>query len=838
MTMAFHNPEMRIWRNLISCRLKLMQMRPPQIPFISCTNVDFYPEDKSRICSIIEDIDENAVRWVETVQSVHARGITHFLELGPADVLCGLVRDIKPQTLCLSAGRKGSEAEGMRQTVARLYALGFLPAQRIHALSKQTANTSTLQTETLPSSHEDPSIPLLDDVKQILASIVAKEASAIKAHMDLRHNLGIRSSRFPLIVQEAEQRFTTEIPFEKLLHVVTVGDLAQALHTCLRPSEVKEDTPHTSQPHEEQNHLRRFALCLQENTHYLNPIAFDAQGPFPTSTLPPQTPCDSDPALHQGDHILVIGEMPVLSVLYTAFAALGCHLFFVTPTTPSPQELQRLESLGAHLEIIAAPGQNGVLPALDYLKSQHARMDAVFSTYHFTQHISDAFDKALEYFQPRYALTLDSLEFLENTSSPSLFQAVQSAQDSSTHASAPLRHLWFSLNKEQEHNAFFRNQTAGDMLVRELLYGKETHIVWARNTATSLSILPPTNRDQHIGRVYRSQDFPLTRPKQEDRTSPFTFFEGECHFSCSSDTYLRNQHLATVDDIKGYTVPHAAILEALAQAVLQHQPWLHFIGFGDIRWQAPLPVPEGITRECRIHAHTSIWLQQETNPIRVCPSVFEAQELLPNGRKKATFTTVCHAFPLVTPSPQTISPLWAHPFQPDSITLTAENTEIHSCPTDTTSSLSPETQRNANKPRLLTADLNNFYVNHKLPPEKRLLHHCEALADNFWHATIEAPKTSVALNTFSGYYFLARTFECLLQFVEMTIETQMQRQMHLAGTALLRQQYLPPAEGTHIYLHQTFQDNARVQFDAQIAAENGDIVLLLQGVEYLEACTQ
>lgn len=34
------------------------------------------------------------VRWVESVRFMHAQGVTHFVELGPKDVLCGLIRRI------------------------------------------------------------------------------------------------------------------------------------------------------------------------------------------------------------------------------------------------------------------------------------------------------------------------------------------------------------------------------------------------------------------------------------------------------------------------------------------------------------------------------------------------------------------------------------------------------------------------------------------------------------------------------------------------------------------------------------------------------------------------
>lgn len=47
--------------------------------------------------------------------------------------------------------------------------------------------------------------------------------------MDLRYDLALRSSRFPLILQEAEQRLGLSVNFEDLLQVATIGDLARAL---------------------------------------------------------------------------------------------------------------------------------------------------------------------------------------------------------------------------------------------------------------------------------------------------------------------------------------------------------------------------------------------------------------------------------------------------------------------------------------------------------------------------------------------------------------------------------------------------------------------------------
>jgi [acyl-carrier-protein] S-malonyltransferase len=43
-----------------------------------------------------------AVHWVECVQSLVAIGPTHFIEVGPGKVLCGLLRQIDPNQKSLN----------------------------------------------------------------------------------------------------------------------------------------------------------------------------------------------------------------------------------------------------------------------------------------------------------------------------------------------------------------------------------------------------------------------------------------------------------------------------------------------------------------------------------------------------------------------------------------------------------------------------------------------------------------------------------------------------------------------------------------------------------------
>ena len=63
----------------------------------------------------------------------------------------------------------------------------------------------------------------------ILAQACGRPVEDLRPEMDLRYDLALRSSRFPLIVQDVEKALGISVNFEDLLQVSTVGDLARVL---------------------------------------------------------------------------------------------------------------------------------------------------------------------------------------------------------------------------------------------------------------------------------------------------------------------------------------------------------------------------------------------------------------------------------------------------------------------------------------------------------------------------------------------------------------------------------------------------------------------------------
>lgn len=247
-SLAFHHPHMRALRDESVTRLLKLDYHAPQLPMMSNITTGLYPGTREEIVNYIADLDENSVRWVECVRNMwNIYGIRHFVELGPGDTLCGLVSDIEQQAVCVPAGRKDKEVDAMRTAVARLYAMGHLPMRTGRGGTIHTASAASTPpangTVSAPTALETapPAAPTtahrtgcyeahIEKVMPIIAKATGYTYEELQADMDLRHDLSIRSSRFPLIMHEAEQQFHIKLRFEDMLGVATIRDLAEVLH--------------------------------------------------------------------------------------------------------------------------------------------------------------------------------------------------------------------------------------------------------------------------------------------------------------------------------------------------------------------------------------------------------------------------------------------------------------------------------------------------------------------------------------------------------------------------------------------------------------------------------
>lgn len=92
----FHCALMKPAADALRERLAAVPLRPPAIAVVN--NIDAQaPADPDAIRDALYRQAYGAVRWVEVIQALAARGATHVIECGPGKVLAGMVRRIDAQ---------------------------------------------------------------------------------------------------------------------------------------------------------------------------------------------------------------------------------------------------------------------------------------------------------------------------------------------------------------------------------------------------------------------------------------------------------------------------------------------------------------------------------------------------------------------------------------------------------------------------------------------------------------------------------------------------------------------------------------------------------------------
>jgi len=89
----FHSSLMKPAAERLRVALEKVALNPPAIPVVN--NIDVAtPADAAAIRDALVRQAAGAVRWVEVIQSLKARGITHVIECGPGKVLSGMAKRI------------------------------------------------------------------------------------------------------------------------------------------------------------------------------------------------------------------------------------------------------------------------------------------------------------------------------------------------------------------------------------------------------------------------------------------------------------------------------------------------------------------------------------------------------------------------------------------------------------------------------------------------------------------------------------------------------------------------------------------------------------------------
>ncbi|MCS6773515.1 MAG: ACP S-malonyltransferase [Anaerolineae bacterium] len=92
-SIAAHSPLMAPARDDFARAVANTPIQPARVPIVANTTAQpiVHPDDiRAELTAQLTA----PVRWVESVRYMHAQGVTHFVEVGPKDVLCGLIRRI------------------------------------------------------------------------------------------------------------------------------------------------------------------------------------------------------------------------------------------------------------------------------------------------------------------------------------------------------------------------------------------------------------------------------------------------------------------------------------------------------------------------------------------------------------------------------------------------------------------------------------------------------------------------------------------------------------------------------------------------------------------------
>jgi acyl transferase domain-containing protein/NAD(P)H-dependent flavin oxidoreductase YrpB (nitropropane dioxygenase family)/NADP-dependent 3-hydroxy acid dehydrogenase YdfG len=125
---AFHSPMIAAARDRLSDILSTMEICTPQRPVYSNTSAVRYPDEPGEMISLLTEHLVKPVRFREEVETIYDAGARIFLEVGPRNVLTGLVGQILGDRPHLVVALDVPERPALRQL---LQALGQLAAHGV-----------------------------------------------------------------------------------------------------------------------------------------------------------------------------------------------------------------------------------------------------------------------------------------------------------------------------------------------------------------------------------------------------------------------------------------------------------------------------------------------------------------------------------------------------------------------------------------------------------------------------------------------------------------------------------------------------------------------------------
>ncbi len=114
---AFHSPLMAEAQAKLDEALSITTFSDPRVPVIS--NVTARPvTTKEEIREVLSKQLMSPVLWMQSMQFILNQGVRRFAEIGPGNVLCGLLRRINSDSVCFSCARTEALENFLREVAA------------------------------------------------------------------------------------------------------------------------------------------------------------------------------------------------------------------------------------------------------------------------------------------------------------------------------------------------------------------------------------------------------------------------------------------------------------------------------------------------------------------------------------------------------------------------------------------------------------------------------------------------------------------------------------------------------------------------------------------------
>lgn len=103
---GFHSPFMATASEGYANELENIDFSIPSIPLYSNCTGDVYPENTQEMKNLLSKQISSPVRWEQIIRSMIAAGADTFIELGPGQTLCGLIKKIDSSVRTYSVADK------------------------------------------------------------------------------------------------------------------------------------------------------------------------------------------------------------------------------------------------------------------------------------------------------------------------------------------------------------------------------------------------------------------------------------------------------------------------------------------------------------------------------------------------------------------------------------------------------------------------------------------------------------------------------------------------------------------------------------------------------------